>query len=143
MTHVLYGVSYNIYATGGIGNRNLMVLENKTELFVAESDMLRRVASLKNEKCIGEIEPFVESVSKSECRISQRETSVKNKPIYLHSLNAYNFRHGTENPLVLGLVRYTPKNFKERPCIQVLYESDNKIDYIACSEVMNHNWEFI
>lgn len=68
---------------------------------------------------------------------------MRNKPVYLQSLNVYNFRHGKENPLVLDIVKYKPEGLLERPCFHVLYESDNKTDYIACSEIMNHNWEFI
>lgn len=68
---------------------------------------------------------------------------MKEKPIYLRSLNVYNFRHEKENPKVIGLVRYKPENYPERACFKILYESDHKIDYVACSELMEHNWEIV
>lgn len=63
--------------------------------------------------------------------------------VYLRSLNVYNYRHGEENPRIIEVVRHKPENLHSRPCFMVVYESDCKVDYVACSEIMERNWEFI
>lgn len=63
--------------------------------------------------------------------------------MYLKSLHHYNFRHGEENPRIIGFELYTPKNHASRPCFKVEYESDKKIDYVAHSEVVRGNWEIV
>lgn len=65
------------------------------------------------------------------------------KPIYLKSLHPYNYRHGKENPKIIGYVKYTPKNLPERLCFKVEYQSDNKIDYIPHRELIDGNWKII
>jgi hypothetical protein len=62
------------------------------------------------------------------------------KEIYLQSTNVYNFRHGKENPKVVGFINYTPNGYEERACFKVEYKSDNKIDFIPHSELKNGNW---
>lgn len=64
-------------------------------------------------------------------------------PLYLKSLNIHNYRHGEEVPMIVDVVRFKPENLNERPCFMVLYESDNKVDYVPCSEIMEHNWEIV
>lgn len=61
--------------------------------------------------------------------------------MFLRSLNPYNFRHGKENPKIMGIEIYTPENLNPRPCFKVLYESDNTIDYVAHSDVVKNYWE--
>lgn len=68
---------------------------------------------------------------------------MKENPMYLKSLHIYNFRHGKENPKIIGLVNYKPANLNIRPCYKVEYESDNTIDYVPYSEVLRGNWEFV
>ncbi len=58
------------------------------------------------------------------------------KKMYLKSNHPYNFRHGIENPRVVDLVLYEG-SFGKRMCYEVLYESDNTRDYVACSDVFN------
>lgn len=65
------------------------------------------------------------------------------RPLYLESLNMFNFRHGEENPRVIGLVHLTPENYSERPCFKVEYESDNKIDFIPYYELVVGNWKIV
>lgn len=55
----LFGIDFNKYACGGLGNQKLQLMESKTLLFCSESEMLNKVAELKNESTIGEIKPFV------------------------------------------------------------------------------------
>lgn len=64
-------------------------------------------------------------------------------PIYLKSLNHYNFRHNKENPRVISLVNYTPENLTSRPCLKVLYESDGQIDHIAYETLQTGSWEIV
>lgn len=60
----LYGIDYNQYATGGIGNQKLMLMGNKTLLFYTESEMLNMLAELKKNYGAGEIEPFTTPIVK-------------------------------------------------------------------------------
>lgn len=60
----LYGVDYNIYVTGGIGNPKLALHRNETVIFYTESEMLREVAKLKENYSIGEIRPFVTDIKR-------------------------------------------------------------------------------
>lgn len=55
----LYGIDYNTYACGGIGNQKLRFMGRKTLLFYSESEMLNMIADLKKESTVGEIKPFV------------------------------------------------------------------------------------
>lgn len=64
------------------------------------------------------------------------------RSVYLESLNIHSFRHGEENPRVIGLVNFTPKGYDERICFKVIYESDNFIDYIPYVELENEVWAF-
>jgi YopX protein len=65
------------------------------------------------------------------------------KPIYLKSLHEYNYRHGEENPKVIGFVMFTPDNLDPRPCFKVEYESDNRIDYINQLSLIDGHWEVV
>ncbi|MDM5370589.1 hypothetical protein QUF96_03220 [Bacillus bombysepticus] len=65
------------------------------------------------------------------------------RPLYLESLSTKCFRHGAENPRVIGLVNFTPKGYEERPCFKVMYDSDRYIDYIPYSEIANKVWRII
>ncbi|MCM3109888.1 hypothetical protein [Lederbergia lenta] len=66
---ILYGVDYNIYACGGIGNHKLKLMGNRVLYFYAESEMLREVAKLKEDKSIGEIIPFIAQIAKTKYEI--------------------------------------------------------------------------
>lgn len=68
---------------------------------------------------------------------------VSSEKMYLKSCHYYNFRDGEENPLITRFILFKPKEFKARPCFEVLYESDGTIDYVAYSEVVNGNWKII
>lgn len=65
------------------------------------------------------------------------------KTVFLKSNHVDNFRHGMENPKVIGFVLLTPENLKERPCFKVEYESDGFIDYIAEKSVSCGDWNII
>lgn len=62
------------------------------------------------------------------------------KKMYLKSNHYYNFRHDKEDPRVVDIVLYKG-GYGERMCFHVLYDSDQKQDYVPCSEVFNGNWE--
>jgi hypothetical protein len=62
--------------------------------------------------------------------------------VKLVSKNPYNFRHGKEDPIVVGIMYIVPKGLIERLCYQVLYPTDMKIDYIPFSSVEYGDWEF-
>jgi hypothetical protein len=66
---------------------------------------------------------------------------MKEKPVYLKSMHHYQFRHNIENPRVIGFVSFKPENLNPRLCYKVEYDSDNKIDYIAHSDVLSGHWE--
>ncbi len=65
----LYGIDYNIYVCGGIGNYKLQIADSKTVFFYTESEMLRKVAELKENNSIGEIKPFITEVKKIEYKL--------------------------------------------------------------------------
>ena len=62
----LYGLDYNMYVCGGIGNRKFQLMGSETLLFYSESEMLDAVAKLKSDCTIGEIKPFVTYITKKE-----------------------------------------------------------------------------
>lgn len=66
----LYGIDYNLYATGGIGNQKLMKMGSKTIFFYTESEMLKILAELKENYSVGEINPFITDINRVEYKIS-------------------------------------------------------------------------
>lgn len=62
----LYGVDFKEYVCGGIGNCKLSLVGSETLLFYSESEMLKKVAELKNNNCIGEIKPFITHIVNKE-----------------------------------------------------------------------------
>jgi hypothetical protein len=60
----------------------------------------------------------------------------------LVSKNPYNFRHGQEDPIVVGIMYVTPEGLPERLCYQVIYGSDMKVDYIPFYSIEYGDWEF-
>ncbi|MED3562346.1 hypothetical protein [Bacillus xiapuensis] len=66
----LYGIDYNFYATGGIGNQKLMKMGCKTIFFYTESEMLKVFAELKEDYAVGEIKPFITDINRIEYNIS-------------------------------------------------------------------------
>lgn len=69
MIHKIYGIDYNIYACGGIGDSKIALLDNKTVLFYKESEMLTELAKLKENHCVGEIKVFVSPIIRNEYSI--------------------------------------------------------------------------
>lgn len=65
----LYGIDYNFYACGGIGNNKLQLMGRKSVIFYTESEMLKMVADLKEDRSIGEIKPFITDINRVEYRI--------------------------------------------------------------------------
>jgi hypothetical protein len=63
--------------------------------------------------------------------------------MFLKSQHRYNFRHGEENPKIFGFELFIPVDYDARPCFKVIYESDNKIDYIPFQSVVDNHWEII
>ena len=59
---------------------------------------------------------------------------MKEELCYLISNNIHNFRHGEENPIVIGVCTVTPTNLHPRPCFKVLY-SDSTVDYVPVSSI--------
>jgi hypothetical protein len=66
----LYGIDYNFYACGGIGNPKLMKMGSKTVFFYTESEMLKVIAELKEDHTVGEIKPFITDINRMEYKIS-------------------------------------------------------------------------
>ncbi|PLR99562.1 hypothetical protein [Bacillus sp. T33-2] len=66
----LYGIDYNVYVCGGIGDQKLQIADRKTVFFYTESEMLRNIAELKENYSIGEIKPFSTNVTRDEYKIS-------------------------------------------------------------------------
>lgn len=62
----LFGIDFNKYACGGIGNHKLMLMGRDTLLFYSESEMLEMVATMKKDCTIGEIKPFITYVINKE-----------------------------------------------------------------------------
>lgn len=60
-------------------------------------------------------------------------------PVYLKSNDPYNFRHGLENPKVIGLV-WLVRDGEPRLCYKVQYK-DGFIDYISFFSVQLGRWE--
>jgi hypothetical protein len=65
----LYGIDYNFYATGGIGNQKLMKMGSKTIFFYTESEMLKVLAELKDDYSVGEIRPFITDINRVDYKI--------------------------------------------------------------------------
>lgn len=55
----IYGIDYNTYVAGGIGNRKLQKWGEETELFISEKEMLKTLGELKEDCRTGEEVPFV------------------------------------------------------------------------------------
>lgn len=68
---------------------------------------------------------------------------MQEQPIYLKSLHPYNFRHSKEEAKVIGFIMFTPEGYPSRPCFKVLYESDNFIDHIPHSSLVDGHYEVI
>jgi hypothetical protein len=66
----LYGIDYNIYVCGGIGNYKLQIADSKTVFFYTESEMLRQIAELKENCSVGEIKPFITEIKRVEYKLS-------------------------------------------------------------------------
>jgi hypothetical protein len=60
---------------------------------------------------------------------------MKKSKVKLVSNNPYNFRHGKEDPIVVGLKYITPEGLHRRLCVQIVYGSDMKVDYIPFDSV--------
>lgn len=66
----LYGIDYNVYVCGGIGNHKLQLWDKETVIFYTESEMLRKVAELKENSSVGEIKPFITSIDRVEYKLN-------------------------------------------------------------------------
>jgi len=70
MLDKIYGIDYNRYVCGGIGNKKLALIERETVLFIKESEMLKALAEMKGNYCIGEIEVFESEIDRKEYKIT-------------------------------------------------------------------------
>lgn len=66
---------------------------------------------------------------------------MKISPVKLVSNNIHNLRHGIEDPIVTGVKTVTPEGYHKRPCFQVEYPSDKKVDYIPFVSVEKGDWK--
>ena len=64
MLNKVYGIDYNTYICGGIGECKLARCKSETILFYSEVEMLKTLVKLKDNKCIGEIELFTSVIGK-------------------------------------------------------------------------------
>ena len=69
MVNKLYGIDYNTYACGGIGSSKLCKMGNETVFFYKESEMLKTLAELKDNNCVGEISVFTTPIYRIEYKI--------------------------------------------------------------------------
>ena len=69
MLDKIYGIDYNPYACGGIGNCKLVRGLRKTVLFYDESEMLKELAKLKKDYTVGELSVFISSINREEYKI--------------------------------------------------------------------------
>jgi hypothetical protein len=66
----LYGIDFNKYICGGIGNAKLGKIGNETILFYTESEMLKALAELKESgNTVGEINVFTTPIVRTEYEI--------------------------------------------------------------------------
>jgi hypothetical protein len=64
MIDKLYGIDYNTYICGGIGDVKLYQMGSKTVFFYNEKEMLKVLADLKSDHTIGQIKVFVTSINR-------------------------------------------------------------------------------
>lgn len=69
LLEIIYGLDYNKYCCGGVGNPKICKVGCETVLFSSESDMLKTLADLKKDGTIGEIKVFTSRVERQEYKI--------------------------------------------------------------------------
>ncbi len=69
MLRKLYGIDYNTYACGGIGDKKIAKLNTETTLFLTETDMLKALIELKENHCVGEVRPFTTEINREQYRL--------------------------------------------------------------------------
>lgn len=62
----IYGIEYNVYATGGVPKRKLGTLARSREIFSTEHEMLKRAIEIKSDISLGDIEMFTTKINKEE-----------------------------------------------------------------------------
>ena len=65
----IYGIDYNVYVCGGIGNPKIKKIGENTLLFYTESEMLKTLAELKEDRTVGEIKVFTSTLNREEYKI--------------------------------------------------------------------------
>ena len=69
MLDKIYGIDFNVYACGGIGDKKLALNRNDTVLFYKESEMLKELGKMKDNPCYGEILVFEPQIVRNEYKI--------------------------------------------------------------------------
>jgi hypothetical protein len=69
MLSQLYGIDYDTYYCGGIGNVKLKHAGKKTVLFYTESDMLKTLADLKKDYTVDNISVFITPINRMDYKI--------------------------------------------------------------------------
>ena len=65
----LYGLDYNRYVCGGIGNAKIKKIGEQRELFYTESEAIKRLSELKEEVVYGDFELFTTKINKKPYKI--------------------------------------------------------------------------
>lgn len=68
--HKVYGIDFNRYACGGIGNVKLVLIGRETILFTDESEMLTELGKIKSNNCFGEVDVFESQICRNEYKLS-------------------------------------------------------------------------
>jgi len=65
----LYGIDYQTYACGGMGNIKLFPTGSNRVLFVTEEDMLKQLSYLKKQNTCSHFELFTTKIIKEEYKL--------------------------------------------------------------------------
>lgn len=68
--YTLYGIDYTTYICGGIGLHKIQIQSYETELFYKESDMIKRLAELKEKECVDDIQLFATNIIRDKYKIN-------------------------------------------------------------------------
>ena len=69
MIEVLYGIDYNRYICGGIGNTKISKVGCETVIFYKETDMLKTLTELKENHTVEIIKVFTTKINREEYKI--------------------------------------------------------------------------
>lgn len=73
MINKLYGIDYNTYMCGGIGDKKLAHMGDETVLFDNEPEMLEILAKLKKDYTVGEIKVFTTKINRESYNVNEMD----------------------------------------------------------------------